>query len=184
MLKPSLMRFVRILIGALICAHLAVFGFYVYRNGFKKLHFGHTQAVAEDSLKAQPRFSLEDLKSFEIIETKRRDLAAKEEELRDKEQELTVLKKDIEEKLDRLSQLQEQIQKNLETMKQKDDARLKHVVGAYSAMKPVKAAGLIEKLDDEVALRILSSMKSKDVGSILSFVNTEKAAKLSQRLAK
>ena len=178
------MRFIRILIGALICAHLAFFGFYIYRHGFTRLHFGHTQAVAEDNFKAQPRFSLEDLKSFEIIENKRRDLAAKEEELRSKEQELTVLKKDIEEKLDKLSQLQGQIQKNLEAVKQKDDARLKHLVGAYSAMKPVKAAGLIEKLDDEVALQILSSMKSKDVGNILSFVNTDKAAKLSQRLAK
>ncbi len=179
---------------ALICIKLGVLGFYFYERGFRWQPLGHNQAMAEDKARAKANdkdkqaIALGDLKLFEELENKRRELATKEEELRKKEGDLVILKKDIENKLAKLSQLQTelqgQLQKNVEAAKQSQETRLKHLVGAYSAMKPDKAASLIEKLNDDVALQLLSAMKSKDVGAILSFVETEKAARLSQRLAK
>jgi flagellar motility protein MotE (MotC chaperone) len=183
---------------AIICIKLGVLGFYFYERGFRRQPLGHNQAIAGDKVKGKDKdkdkdkdkqaIALDDLKLFEELENKRRELAAREEELRKKEKELLILKKDIENKLAKLSQLQTelqgQLQKNVEAAKQSQETRLKHLVGAYSAMKPDKAASLIEKLNDDVALQILSAMKSKDVGAILSFVETEKAARLSQRLVR
>jgi len=172
----------------IICIKLGVLGFYFYERGFRWQPLGHNQAIAEDKVKDKQAIVLDDLKLFEELENKRRELAVREEELRKKEEELLILKKDIENKLAKLSQLQTelqgQLQKNVDAANQSQEKRLKHLVGAYSAMKPDKAAGLIEKLNDDVALQILSAMKSKDVGAILSFVDTEKAARLSQRLAR
>ena len=54
----------------------------------------------------------------------------------------------------------------------------------YSAMKPVKAASLIEKLDIRLAIKLLSRMKGDTVGGILSFVDVERAAKISEGLIK
>jgi flagellar motility protein MotE (MotC chaperone) len=50
-------------------------------------------------------------------------------------------------------------------------------------MKAEKAAGLISKLDDGVAVDIFSQMPSASAGKILSFVEPEKAARISQGLA-
>ncbi|MEW6326153.1 MAG: hypothetical protein AB1487_00930 [Thermodesulfobacteriota bacterium] len=188
MLRFNTLKHIIAFFLTLICIKLGVLGFYFYERGFRWRPPGHNQAIAEDKVKDKQAVTLDDLKLFEELENKRRELAAKEEELRKKEEELLILKKDIENNLARLSQLQTelqgQLQKNVETARQSQENRLKHLVGAYSAMKPDKAASLIEKLNDDVALQILSAMKSKDVGAILSFVETEKAARLSQRLAK
>ncbi len=188
MRKLSVFGVAKILFIGLISAHIAVLGYYLYgRYGLDAgalFSIGRGQAMAEDKVKVERAVSLDDLKAFEILEGRKRELDTREEAVKSREQEIAGLKKDIEEKLGKLSQLQEQVQKDLETIKQYDDSRLKHLIGAYSAMKPNKAAELIEKLDDEVALRILSSMKSKDVGGVMSFMGTDKAAKLSQRLAR
>ncbi len=196
MRRFNTLRHIMFFFLAIICIKLGVLGFYFYERGFRWQPLGHNQAIAEDKVKGKDKdkdkhkqaIALDDLKLFEELENKRRELAAREEELRKKEEELLILKKDIENKLAKLSQLQTelqgQLQKNVEAAKQSQETRLKHLVGAYSAMKPDKAASLIEKLNDDVALQILSAMKSKDVGAILSFVETEKAARLSQRLAR
>lgn len=188
MRRFNTLRHIMFFFLALICIKLGVLGFYFYERGFRWQPLGHNQAMAEDKAKGKGKdnqaIALGDLKLFEELENKRRELATKEEELRKKEGDLVILKKDIEDKLTKLSQLQTQLQKDAEATKQSQDARLKHLVGAYSAMKPDKAASLVEKLNDDVALQILSAMKSKDVGAILSFIGTEKAAGLSQRLAK
>lgn len=188
MRRFNTLRHIMFFFLAIICIKLGVLGFYFYERGFRWQPLGHNQAIAEDKVKDKQAIALDDLKLFEELENKRRELAAREEELRKKEEELLILKKDIENKLAKLSQLQTelqgQLQKNVEAAKQSQETRLKHLVGAYSAMKPDKAASLIQKLNDDVALQILSAMKSKDVGAILSFVETEKAARLSQRLAR
>jgi flagellar motility protein MotE (MotC chaperone) len=49
-------------------------------------------------------------------------------------------------------------------------------------MKPQIAAGLIEKLELPFAVEMLSRMQGDTVGSILSFVDKEKAAKICQGL--
>ncbi|MDI6790306.1 MAG: hypothetical protein QME44_06435 [Thermodesulfobacteriota bacterium] len=190
MRRFNTLRHIMFFFLAIICIKLGVLGFYFYERGFRWQPLGHNQAIAEDKVKGKDKqaIALDDLKLFEELENKRRELATREEELRKKEAELLILKKDIENKLAKLSQLQTelqgQLQKNVEAARQSQETRLKHLVGAYSAMKPDKAASLIEKLNDDVALQILSAMKSKDVGAILSFVETEKAARLSQRLAR
>lgn len=188
MRRFNTLRHIMFFFLAIICIKLGVIGFYFYERGFRWQPLGHNQAIAEDKVKGKDKdkqaIALDDFKLFEELENKRRELAAREEELRKKEEELLILKKDIEDKLTKLSQLQTQLQKDAEAARQSQETRLKHLVGAYSAMKPDKAASLIEKLNDDVALQILSAMKSKDVGAILSFVETEKAARLSQKLAK
>ena len=70
------------------------------------------------------------------------------------------------------------------TKKTVQEQKLKHLIKAYSAMKPQKAASLIEKLEITFAIELLSKMKGDAVGNILSFIEIDKAAKISERLAK
>ncbi len=112
------------------------------------------------------------------------ELEKEEEGLSKKRAELMVIQEEINSKIATLTQLRNEIMAEMEKKKIFEEKNIKHLIKAYSAMKPQKAASLIEKLDTTFAIELLSRMKGDAVGSILSFVDTEKAARLSERLAK
>lgn len=64
------------------------------------------------------------------------------------------------------------------------DGKIKHLIKIYSSMKPQHAASLIEKLDLGFSINLLSMMKGEEVGNIFSFMDLEKAAKISEGRAK
>ena len=112
------------------------------------------------------------------------ELEKEEEGLSKKRAELMVIQEEINNKITTLTQLRNEIMAEMAKKKIFEEKNIKHLIKAYSAMKPQKAATLIEKLDTTFAIELLSRMKGDAVGSILSFVDTEKAARLSERLAK
>ncbi len=112
------------------------------------------------------------------------ELEKEEEGLSKKRAELMVIQEEINNKITTLTQLRNEIMAEMAKKKIFEEKNIKHLIKAYSAMKPQKAATLIEKLDTTFAITLLSRMKGDAVGSILSFVDTEKAARISERLAK
>ena len=78
----------------------------------------------------------------------------------------------------------DEIRSQMAVQEEVADKKLKHLIKAYSTMKPQKAATLIEKLDMKFAIELLSNMKGDAVGNILSFVDTERAARISEQLAR
>ena len=50
-------------------------------------------------------------------------------------------------------------------------------------MKPGEAASLIEAIDDDLALKIVSGMKSKIAGKVLSQLDVKVAKRISETLA-
>lgn len=79
-----------------------------------------------------------------------------------------------------------QLRKNiLTTVDQKNEiqeAEVRHLIKIYSTMKPQKVAQLIEKLDLALVTELFSRMKGDVVGDILSFVDTETGARITQGL--
>jgi len=114
---------------------------------------------------------------------KKDELEKEEEELKKKRAELMAIQEEINNKIATLTQLRNEIRADMAKKKTVEGRKLKHLIKAYSAMKPQKAASLIEKLNMRFAVELLSNMKGDAVGNILSFVETEKAAKISEKLA-
>ena len=115
---------------------------------------------------------------------KQTDLHHQEEELAKTKVELMAIQEEINGKIESLTRLRNEIRSLMNQKKTRQDAKLRHLIKAYSAMKPQKAATLIEKLDISFAIELLSNMKGDTVGSILTFVEVGKAAKISEGLAK
>jgi len=115
---------------------------------------------------------------------KKDELEKEEEELKKKREELMAIQEEINNKITTLTQLRNEIRADMAKRETVEGRKLKHLIKAYSAMKPQKAASLIEKLNMRFAVELLSNMKGDAVGNILSFVETEKAAKISEQLAK
>jgi len=106
----------------------------------------------------------------------------REEELRRKEQSLTQLENEIDEKLQRLQQLETKLAGMIEQAEEIKDNKLKHLIDVYSNMKAKQAAVVIETLDPDIAVKILSGMRGRQAGEILTNVKAERAALLTEML--
>lgn len=129
-----------------------------------------------------------------LLEDERARLKEKEEQLKKEKLQLESLKRDIEEKIEQLAAVQKKIDEGLarreqmekQAQQQKDaaqEAKIKHLVKMYTSMNPKKAAEIIDKMDMDVVHQVFSNMKGDQVGKILSYVNRDRAAKISERLA-
>lgn len=119
-----------------------------------------------------------------FIIQKMNQLRKEERDLEKKKAELVAIQEEISTKIDTLSKLRSEIKSQMAKKEMIEQQKVKHLIKAYSAMKPQQAASLIERLDREFAVALLSKMKGEDVGRILSFVKEEKAARLVEALAK
>jgi len=128
--------------------------------------------------------AMEEQIDLNFLLRKKAEIEKEEENLVKKRAELVAIQKDITSKIAKLTQLRNEIRAQMATKKTIQEQRLNHLIKAYSTMKPQKAASLIEKLEITFAVELLSNMKGDAVGDILSFIETDKAAKLSEKLAK
>jgi len=110
----------------------------------------------------------------------RKQLALFEEQIDEELENLNALKKQIKEEMALLEQKKSQKQLDKEAAYENQMRRL---VKTYETMKPKLAAPIIDKMNLEVAQEIFLRMKEAAASQILSFVDAEKAAKISERLA-
>lgn len=137
---------------------------------------------ASSDVKSSQTITQKDCAGF--LESRILELNEKERMLAEKEALLKALQKDIEDKLAKL----EEIQKNIEAFK-KEQERLKNekidsLVKIYGSMKPKEASKLLEKLDDDLVVSIISRMTTDQAAKIIANMDVKKAAEISQKLSK
>ena len=131
---------------------------------------------------------------IEGLAEKRAAIERDEELLAQERKRLEKFKQEIDEKLESLEALKQQISNDIEMLEQKKtdqelakeaafDAKMNSLVKVYSGMKPKKAAAIVDEMDVDVAKQIFSRMRESSASQILAFVNSEKAAKISERIA-
>ncbi|MCS7149348.1 MAG: hypothetical protein N2Z40_00195 [Caldimicrobium sp.] len=104
-------------------------------------------------------------------------------EIESRERELKLWEKKIEEQLNALTQLSNEVDEKLKKISAIQDQRTKLLVKAYSEMRPAKAAQQLMNMNREMAVKILSQLKSEQIASILSAMPPEKAAYLAEALS-
>ena len=111
-------------------------------------------------------------------------LKARAEVLDRQEQALKAMETDLNARLAKLQALETLLQGMLAEAKTIKDGRMRHLIDVYTNMKPKQAASVLETLDENVAVKILSGMKGRQAGEVLTNVTAKKAAKLSEELTK
>ena len=119
---------------------------------------------------------------LDLVVQKMHQLAAKEKELEQKRIELALFEAEIDRKIETLTQLRNEITSQMARKQTIEQQKIKHLMKAYSAMKPQSAAALIERLNRPFAIELLSNMKGEAAGKILTYVDKEKAADLIEGL--
>ena len=178
----------QILLTFLIAVKLILGSVLLYQVGLGSI-FMETDAIAAAIQKDTAEAAEEDAQvgkkdelDLKLLNTKKAALAAEEKRIAVKKAELIAIQKELNNKLEKLTQLRNEIRSEIAGKKTAEAKQLKHLIKVYSAMKPQSAAVLIEKLDKNLAVELLSNMKGDDVGKILSYVDTGKAAAISEGL--
>ncbi|BCS88628.1 MotE family protein [Pseudodesulfovibrio sediminis] len=111
-------------------------------------------------------------------------LKRKEEELAIKERNLKEMEAAINAESVKVQKLHGEIKQMLDEAKQIKDKRVKQLVDMLSNTKAKKAAEILQSMDEDLAVKVLSGMRGRQAGELLSFVEAKKAAKLSEALTK
>ncbi|MBI3393632.1 MAG: hypothetical protein HY039_10645 [Nitrospirae bacterium] len=108
----------------------------------------------------------------------RREAAVKREE-----EKLREFKKEMEQKIAQFEKLKIDVEASLKKVEDEREQNFRHLVKVYESMPAEDAAARMEKLEDKVALALLSRMKGKTAGKVLAAVEPTRAARLSESLA-
>lgn len=128
------------------------------------------------------------------LEDKKTAIEKQQKILEKQQKDLTVFEEQIDEKIAQLKTLQEQIKADMALLDEKKtqkelereaayEAKIGRLVKMYAGMKPKSAALIVDKMNLEVAQEIFLRMREASASQILAFVDSEKAAKISERLA-
>jgi flagellar motility protein MotE (MotC chaperone) len=128
------------------------------------------------------------------LEEKKTMIDKQQKTIEQEKKELDLFKEQIDEKISNLAALKKQIEEDLAVLDQKKtqkemekeaeyEAKIGRLVKMYAGMKPKNAAQIVDKMDLEVAQEIFMRMREASASEILAFVDSEKAAKISERLA-
>lgn len=117
-----------------------------------------------------------------LVDKERRALLTREAATAAKEEQLTLIKEEVEERLKELQTLQNRLLETLEEEKRIKGEHNRHLVATLQAMSPDRAGKLLEKMEEDEAVRLLRRLPGKEAGAILSLLSPDLAARLSHRL--
>ncbi len=163
-------------------AKIVISGLYLQ---FDRMPFTGTDlALAEEEKQeSEPNFDEKE----RMLRKKEEELKEKETALKKKEEELLPLQKEIDSKIEELNELEARLTNYAKDLAEREqalkDAKIGHLVALYSSMDAAKAAAIMDKLQIDTIVLIIANMKGKSAGQILSMMDPEKGALISERLS-
>lgn len=178
--------------SVLVLAPLAV-GLAFVLGGFSLPKTVPAPAAAGENLPAQPEgqartepmltLSTSDIPLLHSLQERQARLEEREKQLAAQEESLRALQQQLEEKLATLAMLRKEIGELVAAKEAFEEKRFEHLVKVYEGMKPEEVASLIQRLNEDTAVKLFYQMKKKKVSQVLGFLSPELAVRLSERLA-
>jgi len=142
---------------------------------------GTTTVQAQDNaVLDQEAENVEQRRIIALLQQQRDALSQREAQLDEREKELKILQSEVEKKLARLEKARTVLEDLLNQKERIEGQRLADLSGIYQRMDPGRAAAALDTMEQDLAIGILSQMRSKGAGEILNEMSKEKAAELSR----
>lgn len=128
-------------------------------------------------------FTQSEIDLLQALAVRRDTLEAREKSLQQREITISAAEKRLSDKAAALEGMKAELLQLVNRRNQVDDERLRRLVKIYEAMKPREAAQILQKLDTDVAIGVLSLMKENKIAPIMGFMDPNRAQTLSVLLA-
>ncbi len=119
-----------------------------------------------------------------LIESKRAELAEQEARLAQERRDLEALRKEINQRIAELKKVQNALSLLVKEEQTQRRKRILQLVKVLSNMRGPQAAAVVEKLDDQMAVEIISLMQSRKAGALMANLKPDQAARISELLAR
>ena len=139
---------------------------------------GFAQKGAE-GLPQEPE-TVEQRRIIALLQQQREELSERKVRLDEWENELKILQNEVEEKLARIKKARVALEGLLNQKERIEGQRVADLSSIYQRMDPGRAAAALDTMEQDLAIGILSQMRSKGAGEILNEMSKEKAAELSR----
>lgn len=122
---------------------------------------------------------------MKALEDRERELSKREDALKREEERLNTLRSAVELSIKQYTSMRERLQKDFSATNGNDKSQqgIGNIVKIYEAMTPADAAQRIEKLNSNMAVELLSRIKSKQAGKIMEAMSAERSALFTEKIA-
>ncbi len=117
------------------------------------------------------------------LEQRESEIKRKEEQLRQKEEYLAQMEKEVEKKLKELTTIQKEIQAYRAEKEEAQSNKIRSLSKIYGSMKAKEAAKLLENLEEQLVVNVISTMTADEAANIMANMDVKKAAKISEYLS-
>lgn len=127
--------------------------------------------------------SLRDLQLLQSLEKRKEELDRRETAMKAEEERLQGLREQIEKRQAAVGATEKRVLQIMGMADKVGEEKLERLAKLYSSMRPEDAGPLLDRIDDDIALKIFLRMKPRQASRILPYMKPEKAAALSDRMA-
>lgn len=123
--------------------------------------------------------------TFFAIEKQKADLDAEKKKMAEQQDHVLMVEQELEKTRGELTEERKKLEKLVGQSDELDKKRIKQLAKVYSAMRPDEAARILETLDDDLLINILSAMgDDRQKAKILSILSPDKASRVSKKIGK
>jgi flagellar motility protein MotE (MotC chaperone) len=126
---------------------------------------------------------LSDPSVLEEIRSQREGIAKAQKELAAKEQELKDREKAMAEELKKVEAIRDEINKTDELRKKENEEKVAKVIETLGTMSPKASAKMLAELDDALAVEVLVKMDTSKLAKIMNLLEPKRASALTEMLA-
>ncbi|RQW88559.1 MAG: hypothetical protein EHM79_05390 [Geobacter sp.] len=108
---------------------------------------------------------------------KRNEILERETAVSLKEKELKSLSESLSARIQQLQQARKEIEASLDQKKKDEAEKYKKMLKVYKSLRPEAAAALMDKLDESMALEMLTQMDTKTAVKLIPLMNQDRVLK-------
>jgi flagellar motility protein MotE (MotC chaperone) len=122
---------------------------------------------------------------FFAVEQEKADLVAEKTRVAQQQERMLMVQQELEKTRNDLTEERKKLEKVVGQSDTLEKKRIKQLAKVYGAMRPEEAARILETLDDQLLINILSAMgDDRQKAKILSTLSQEKASRISKKIGK
>jgi len=129
-------------------------------------------------------FSNTEVEVLQSLSKRRRDLEQREKQIITQEALLSVTEEKVEKKIQQLHSLRKELEDLLGKQSNIQESRMRSLVKIYGNMKPKDAARIMNTLEMDVLLNVLSRMSERKSAPIMANMDPERAREVTLEIAK
>jgi flagellar motility protein MotE (MotC chaperone) len=164
----------------------------MFATGGARIEFNHPKK--DEKKETQIKFMKLDAKkdslaatqsqTFQANELQKADIVKEKQQLTEQQERVTMVEQELEKTRTDLTAEREKLEKLVSSSTDLDRKRMKQLAKVYGAMRAEEAARILETLDDDLCMNILSEMgDDRQKAKILTALSPDKAARVSRKIS-